>query len=122
MNDLIDTIDTPWRVVFHPECAQVLTHGGEEVAFLEYDPTEPTEGAQARLVAHLIAAAPEMFKALRLALPHVQACAEHDRDNEEAARAHGMDGLAAEAHKMVAMRLAAVDVIRAALAKVEGRQ
>ncbi len=58
--------------------------------------------------------------ALRLALPHVQACASMDAAHAAAARADGMHGTAAALDQQHQMRLAAVQVIEAAISKALG--
>ena len=70
--------------------------------------------------ARLIAAAPDLLAALRLALPHVQACAEKDDSLARLNDERGMRGTAAQCRRVAEMRRAAAQVIADAIAKAEG--
>lgn len=70
--------------------------------------------------ARLIAAAPELLVALRLALPHVLACAEMDDSLAARNDERGMHGNAAQCRKAADMRRAAAQVITEAIARAGG--
>jgi hypothetical protein len=68
----------------------------------------------------LLAAAPDLLAALRLAIPHVEACAERDELLARQEESIGMHGAAAECRKAANMRRAAITVFLAAIAKATG--
>jgi len=68
----------------------------------------------------LMNAAPDLLAALRLALPHVQACAEKDDSLARLNDERGMRGSAAQCRRVAEMRRAAAQVIADAIAKAGG--
>lgn len=68
----------------------------------------------------LMKSAPELLAALRLALPHVLACAEMDDSLAARNDERGMHGNAAQCRKAADMRRAAAQMIADAIAKAGG--
>lgn len=75
---------------------------------------------ESRANARLIAAAPDLLAALRLALPHVLACAEMDDSLAARNDERGMHGNAAQCRKAADMRRAAAQMIADAIARAGG--